>query len=97
MSAIDAITERFNAGEIGTGDYAEAVYADKLDRLLAFGDLIETSQGLTLDDAAVVLWARRDGFLVAANPANSNTLLKLTEAGRLFIAKWLHGVEVTHA
>jgi len=97
MSAIDAIIERFNAGEISTGDLAESIYADNLDRLLAFGDMIDAA-ALDNDDAReVVAAAEADGFLVLANPANSGTLLKLTEKGRLHLAKWLHGVEVTHA
>lgn len=59
-------------------------YADALDRLLAFGDLLDV-ETLADADQGAFFDARNDGFLQLANASNSLTLYKLTELGRRFI------------
>lgn len=61
--------------------------AEALDRLLAFGDLIDANC-LTEDERETLEIAEGNGDVVLANPSNSPTLYRLTESGRRFLSKF---------
>lgn len=63
-------------------------YATDLDRLLAFGDLIDRSSLKTPAELHTLNYAEQEGDVVLANPSNSQTLYRLTESGRRFLSKF---------
>lgn len=63
-------------------------YATDLDRLLAFGDLIDRSSLKTPAELHTLNYAEQEGDVVLANSSNSQTLYRLTESGRRFISKF---------
>lgn len=62
--------------------------ADALDRILAFGDLIDADSLKTQDERDALELAKVNGDVVLANPSNSQTLYRLTESGRRFLSKF---------